>query len=535
MIEFQQVTIRYPDAPAPAIQDVNFKIAEGEFALLAGPTGSGKSTLLGAVNSLVPRFTGGIMSGRVTVAGLDTRDHVPRELAHIVGRVGQDPLAGFVIDTVERELAYSMEQLAFPPAKMRTRVEETLDLLSIAELRDRPLLSLSGGQQQRVAIGSVLTAGARVLVLDEPTSALDPTSAEEVLAALLRLVHDLGVTVLIAEHRLERVLEYADRLLLIDRDGQVASGAPSELISRSPVAPPVVQLGDALGWEPIPVSVRDARRLAPALRESLAQVAYPPSSAPTGEGLVASGIEVDYGELRAVREVDVEFPAGQVTVLLGRNGSGKSSLLWALTGAGKLDAGRFSIHGEVLSSASLKQIRGHLRMVPQTAADLLYLDSVAAECHQADTAAAVGSGTCRALLDALAPGIGDEQNPRDLSEGQRLALALAVQLSSDPQVLLLDEPTRGLDYQGKAALVAHLRGLALAGCAICVATHDVEFAALVADRAVVMAGGEVIAAGSAREVLGSSAIFSPQVARVLAPLEWLSVTEVLTALGGPDA
>ena len=221
MIDFDAVSVTYPGADHPALRQVSLHIPEGELCLVVGGTGVGKSTLLGAINGLVPHFTGGTLAGRVTVAGLDTRTHPPRELAGVVGVVMQDPVNGFVTDTVEEELAYGMEQLAVPAAVMRKRVEETLDLLGIAHLRRRPVRSLSGGQQQRVAIGSVLTAHPRVLVLDEPTSALDPAAAEDVLAALTRLVHDLGVTVVLAEHRLERVIEYADMVVSLHADATV--------------------------------------------------------------------------------------------------------------------------------------------------------------------------------------------------------------------------------------------------------------------------------------------------------------------------
>ena len=194
--------------------------------------------------------------------GRDTRDHRPRDLADLVGVVGQDPLAGFVTDTVEEELAYGMEQLGLPAATMRKRVEETLDLLGIAELRDAPLRELSGGQQQRVAIGSVLTAHPRVILLDEPTSALDPTGAEEVLATITRLVHDLAVTVVVAEHRVERVLHYADTVVHVSADGAVRSGPPADLMVDSDITSPVVELGRYAGWSPLPLSVRDARRAA---------------------------------------------------------------------------------------------------------------------------------------------------------------------------------------------------------------------------------------------------------------------------------
>ncbi|MDX6275590.1 MAG: energy-coupling factor transport system ATP-binding protein, partial [Frankiales bacterium] len=231
MIRFEQVSVRYAGADEPVLHDVNLVVPEGELCLVLGRTGSGKSTLLRCVNGLVPHFTGGTLTGRVTVAGRDTRTHPPRELADVVGVVPQDPLAGFVTDTVEDELAYGMESLGVAPAVMRRRVEETLDLLGLAELRTRPLLSLSAGQQQRVAIGAVLTTHPQVLVLDEPTSALDPPAAEEVLAALTRLVHDLGLTVLVAEHRLERVVQYADRVIHVPGHGlPVEIGAPADIL-----------------------------------------------------------------------------------------------------------------------------------------------------------------------------------------------------------------------------------------------------------------------------------------------------------------
>ena len=279
MIRFENVSVTYVGAAGPVLRDVDLHVPEGELCLVVGPTGSGKSTLLRAVNGLVPHFSGGLLSGRVTVAGRDTRTHPPRELADVVGIVGQDPLAGFVTDIVEEELAYGMESLGLPSAVMRQRVEETLDLLGLADLRDRPLRTLSGGQRQRVAIGSVLTMHPKVLLLDEPTSALDPPAAEEVLAALQRLVHDLGLTVLITEHRLERVVQYADRVVrLTGVGGGVLHGDPAEVLAGSAVVPPVVELGRLAGWSPLPLSVRDARRLAAPLRARLA--ALPPATPP---------------------------------------------------------------------------------------------------------------------------------------------------------------------------------------------------------------------------------------------------------------
>jgi energy-coupling factor transport system ATP-binding protein len=598
VIRFDRVSVTYDGAASPVLRDVNLDIDEGELCLVIGHTGSGKSTLLGAVNGLVPHFTGGTLSGRVTVGGRDTARFRPRELADAVGAVGQDPEAGFVTDTVEEELAYTMEQLAVDPSAMRTRLEETLDLFGLAGLRQRALSALSGGQQQRVAIGAALTAHPRVLVLDEPTSALDPASAEDVLAAITRLVHDLGVTVLLAEHRLERVLPYADRAVYLPGDGTVMAGDPAAVLARARPGPPVAELGRLAGWEPLPLSVRDARRRAPALRARLPGsppvLHHAPRTRPGAQSAVdARGIVVRYGSLVAVRGASMALYPGEVTALMGRNGSGKSSLLWAIQGtgrraagtvragdaragdarAGSTRAGEARADPAALAPAAARRLIG---LVPQTPADLLYLDTVAAELSQADKDAGPGSGPggaagarangvpgagaggavgaadharvggvpggaadgmpggsrpSREILDQIAPGIPPDAHPRDLSAGQQLALVLAIQLAAAPAAILLDEPTRGLDYQAKAGLTAALDRLAGRGHAIVVATHDVEFAARSCDRVVVMAEGEIITDGPAAAVLTASPTFAPQVAKILAPLPYLTVPQIAAALG----
>ncbi|WP_406860667.1 ATP-binding cassette domain-containing protein [Streptomyces sp. HUAS MG47] len=618
MINFENVSVRYEAAPAPTLTALNLTIPEGELVLLVGESGTGKSTLLGTVSGLVPHFTGGTLTGRVTVAGRDTRTHKPRELADVVGTVGQDPRAHFVTDTVEDELAYGMESLGLAPAVMRRRVEETLDLLGLADLRNRPIATLSGGQQQRVAIGSVLTTHPKVLVLDEPTSALDPAAAEEVLAVLQRLVHDLGTTVLMAEHRLERVIQYADQVLLLTGGAEPARlGPPEEIMTISPVHPPVVALSHLADWHPLPLTVRNARRRAGQLRERLASRTAPagrlphpapsrtgapprtataaPPQQPAGAG-VAGGpqatpahvgthvpevtgaartpaapsprqgfgrgwgggllafrrrrprptesatphaalvdvrrLDVRRGRVEALRRVDLAVRAGETVALMGRNGAGKSTLLGSLVGMVVPTSGEVVVAGHTPHRSDPRELIRHVGLVPQDPRDLLYADTVEAECAAADSDAAAAPGTCRALVTALLPGVADDIHPRDLSEGQRLALALAVVLTARPPLLLLDEPTRGLDYAAKARLVEVLRGLAADGHAIVLATHDVELAAELAHRVVILAGGEVVADGPTAEVVVSSPAFAPQVAKILAPEPWLTVAQVREALEG---
>ena len=526
-IRFENVSITFDGNDVPVLQHVDLAIDQGELVLVVGRTGSGKSSLLGAINGLVPHFTGGRLDGRVLVQGLDTRVNRPRDLAGLVGVVGQDPLAGFVSDTVEEELAYGMEQLGLATATMRKRVEETLDLLGIADLRDAYLRDLSGGQQQRVAIGSVLTTHPRVLVLDEPTSALDPTAAEEVLAAVTRLVHDLAVTVVMAEHRVERVLQYADSVVHVG-DGRVGVGLPADVMTHSTIAPPVVELGRWAGWSPLPMSVRDAYRRAGDLRDSLADA--PIRLVPDGDAaLCATGVTVRYGTSTAVDDVTLApLRAGEVTALMGRNGAGKSSLLWALQGTGARTAGRVDVGGRDPRDLGADARRRAVGLVPQTPADLLYLSTVGEECTQGDREAGASAGTCRGLLDRVVPGVPDDTHPRDLSEGQRLALVLGIQLTARPAVLLLDEPTRGLDYPAKAALARVLRELADDGMSVLLSTHDVEFVAESADRVVMMAEGEVVVDGPATSVLVSSPAFAPQVSKVLGG-GWLTVDQVRSA------
>ena len=531
MIRFEHVTFTYDEAAAPVLVDVDLTVDEGELCVVVGRTGVGKSTLLRLVNGLVPHFSGGRLEGSVRVAGRSTADHHPRDLADLVGFVVQDPGAGFVAGTVEEELAYSMESLGIGAQTMRRRVEETMDLLGLAGLRERPLLTLSGGEQQRVAIGAALSAHPRVLVLDEPTSALDPGAADEVLAALHRLVHDLGITVVLAEHRLERIVQYADRVLLLPGPGLPPRlGAPGPTLAGTAVAPPVVELAELAGWDAPPVSVRDARRRAAPLRDHLAGTAPDAPPPPAGPPMLeARGLVVRHGPVTAVDRVDLSVAAGERVAVMGRNGAGKSSLLWALQGSGRRDAGTVVVGGHDPATLAPPARRALVGLVPQDPGDLLYLESVAAECAQADRESGVDPGTTRALLDRLVPDLGDGAHPRDLSEGQRLGLVLAVTLSSAPPVLLLDEPTRGLDRPTKAALAATLADVSRRRVVV-LSTHDVEFVAAVATRVVVLAEGEMVADGPCAEIVTGSPVFAPQVAKVLAPLPYLTVAQVRAQL-----
>jgi energy-coupling factor transport system ATP-binding protein len=304
------------------------------------------------------------------------------------------------------------------------------------------------------------------------------------------------------------------------------------VLADAAIAPPVVHLARLAGWDPVPLSVRDARRLAAPLRDALADRPRPPHRRGIDPHAVlrARGIVVRYDAVVAVREVTLDLHGGSVTALMGRNGSGKSSLLWTLQGSGPRARGDVETGGVDPRHVAAKHARARVGLVPQTPADLLYLATVAEECAQADIDAEVRAGTCRELFERIAGPVDDATHPRDLSEGQRLALVLAIQLAAAPPVMLLDEPTRGLDPTAKDRFAAIVDELADDGTAVVVATHDVELVAAVADRVIVMADGEIVADGATEDVVCASPAFAPQVSKILQPAPWLTVAQVAAAL-----
>ncbi len=534
MIRLEKVTYTYPESqdegrPAvPALADISLEIGEGEFLLLAGPSGAGKSTLLRCLNGLIPHFYGGAFSGKVSILGHDPIPWGPGRMSRLVGMVFQSPEAQCVAPTVEEELAFAMENHGFPETLMRRRIEEVTSWLGIAHLRDRRLDTLSGGERQRVAIGAVLVLHPRLLVLDEPTSQLDPQGAEEVLEALQYLKETLGLTVLLAEHRLERVIGYADRLLYLPGDGgRPLLGRPDEVLRQMPWVPPLVTLGQALGWKPLPLTVEEARRFVgkPAGGENAGGRPRPrPSSRPV---IRVSGLSFSYNGRPALRDVHLEVFPGEIVALMGANGSGKTTLLKHLVGLLRPQEGRVEICGQDTRRVSLERLIARVGYVPQNPDMLLFADTVAQEMdftlRQHGRPAGV-YGDLPALL-GLQEHLG--RYPRDLSVGERQRVALAAVLVAEPEVILLDEPTRGLDYGQKEALERFLLERRRVGRAIVLATHDVELAARCADRAVILENGRVQAEGSVREVMAGRLDFASQVQRLYRIPGLITVEDVL--------
>ncbi|HEX8684552.1 MAG TPA: energy-coupling factor transporter ATPase [Ardenticatenaceae bacterium] len=538
MIRFEHVSFWYSGSERPALRDVSFFLPEGTFTLMTGPSGAGKSTLLRCLNGLVPHFSGGLVEGNISVNGLNPVIESPKVMSRHVGFVFQDPEAQFVMDRVEDEVAFALENAALPRQEMRVRVEEVLDLLDLEPLRDRRLETLSGGERQRVAIAAALALRPQILVLDEPTSQLDPKSAEDVLNALARLNSDLGLTVVVAEHRLERVVPFVDEMLYLDEGGEgLLAGSPRDVLSQIKLVPPLVALAQRLGWEPLPLTIKEGRRFSRTIQPNGEREAPAPPVAHADEPFIeARGVRVRYGENETLRGVDFEVFPGEVVALMGRNGAGKSTLLKTLVGLVRPQRGKIRVGTLDAAQHDVATLCRQVGYLPQDPNALLFAETVAEEWEITlrNHGLLSNGGPLPIQPETLLArfGLSDKAAayPRDLSTGERQRVALGAVMITQARALLLDEPTRGLDALAKEALTDLLRSWRDEGIAIVLVTHDVELAAAVADRVVLMSQGDVIANGPPSAILGSSPLFAPQIAHLFPGSGWLTVADALRVL-----
>lgn len=528
------LTYAYPNATQPALKDVSLHLAPGEFALLAGRSASGKSTLLRAACGLVPHFHGGKIDGRIEVAGIDAIASGPGELAAAVGYVAQDPETQVVFTTVAAEIELPLEMRGDQPSSRARAVEEVALALAIPHLLDRAVDTLSGGELQRVALAAALVTRPKLVLLDEPTSQLDPVAGDELIWLLRRLNEEWGVTILLAEHRLERCLAAADRIIAMASGSISFDGAPRDFLTWAQDADtaletPAARLFSLAGINPLPIGVRDARRTlasvttadrgeADPLRTACTfsairprPAAFSPPKKLREEGVrLPSNPAVDVRELwvelnsgdsmrDVLRGVDLRVEREERVALMGRNGAGKSTLLRTLAGLTE------SVRGKALASAGIA-------LLTQNPSDYLVRERVGDE---------LPGDAGLAALEVVGLDYATDADPRDLSGGERQRLALAIALAGRmegdelPGVVALDEPTRGMDRARKGDLVDLIADLAARGAGLLVATHDVEFAAAFAKRVVLMGDGVVIADGPAAEVLSGGWYFATEVARVL--------------------
>lgn len=529
-----EVRYQYPDSMESVLDGVSWHLEEGTFALLLGKSGSGKSTLLRCLNGLVPHFTGGRFGGVVQIGSRDTRRNGPRDLAADVGFVFQDPEAQMLTDRVDDEIAFGLEQQGTDLVVMRKRVEEMLDLLGLVTLRGRSPSTLSGGERQRVAIAAALAAHPRLLVLDEPTSQLDPWAAEEVLTALKRFNEDLGISVVLAEHRLERVLVHADQIRLLDRQQVAFNGSPAGIaqVLDADALPPVTSLGRHLGWESLPLTVKEARRHPQArmVSDRLASVAQPARPSSPGAPVISvEGAGVNLGGAAILRDVSLKVHEGEFLALMGRNGSGKTTLLRMILGLQDLSHGAVRVEDTERPQVHPDALGGLVGYVPQQPGTIFFHERVIDELCYSARLRGVNESDLHGILDLVGLGFAAERHPRDLSGGERQRAAVAAVLAGQPRVLMLDEPTRGMDPWHRRQMIEVLHQVQADGVAVVMATHDVELVAGAADRVVMLGNGSVVVDGSPVEVLADSLTFTTQINKIFGG-PWLTVNDVVAAM-----
>ena len=536
MINISELTFRYAGTEKPALQSVNLNIVEGEFVLITGPSGCGKSSLCRCLNGLIPHYYGGDITGLIEVNRHNVIECSTKDMASVVGMVFQDPENQFVSTEVEREVAFGLENLGFPRDVMVKRVEESFDTLGISDLRNKQVNELSGGEKQKVAIASVLAMHPSILVLDEPTSELDPKGAEEVLSIVQRLNDELGMTVILIEHRLDRVIHLVDRVIVMDKGRIAADDNPRKVLGNGRVGeagigvPPIVKLVQSLRDRDIeipelPLTVKEGRRLLSGVFKNVDGSEAPVEPKSRGNPIVEiekASYAYPHGPT-ALKDIRINIGEGEMVAIMGRNASGKTTLVKHINGLLKPDKGRVKVGGIDTKSTTVSELSKQVGFIFQNPNDHIFADAVGDEIAFILRNRGLGGEEIAHRVDETLSLFGlteyKHRYPRSLSGGERQRVALASVVVAKPRVLILDEPTRGMEYRLKSELMSFLHGYCQEGNAVVLVTHDVETVAEYADRVILLSEGRVIVDGNKRDVLSQALFFSSQINRLLRAFE----------------
>jgi len=539
LFKIQNLTYYYPESDSPALRNINLSVEDGELLLVVGGSGSGKSTLARVLAGLIPDYYGGKIGGKVFFQGKELAEFGRRALSTHVGIVFQDPEKQLVMTSVEAEIAFGLENLGLPQEEMFRRVAEVMSFLNLSPVKNEFTANLSGGQKQKVALASVLAMQPRVLILDEPTSQLDPVAADEFFYLIERLNKEMGYTVVLIEQRLERCFHLADRIVVMEKgeilcEGPVGEVALWEAENSLPFIPPVARFFASLRVPSVPVTVKEGRqelkKLLPAsLKNSHAAEVSAASGGNCCPGARCSKKEKCEGTLVEVKDVWFTYPngtealkgvglevkQGEFVVIMGENAAGKTTLLKHLVGLLKPARGSVVVMGKDTRKVSLTELAGEVGYLSQNPDDYLFQDTVEEELlFTLHNLGLEDDGVVDEVLDKLGIACYRNLNPRDLSSGERQRVALASVLVARPKLLVLDEPTRGIDYRLKKELGGFLQELAEEGVAVVVVTHDVEFAAEYSQRVLMMFDGRIVCDGPKAKVLGESLFYAPQMTRL---------------------
>ena len=522
MININALSFKYPNASNNVFTNIDCQINPGTLTLVVGASGSGKSTFLRCINGLVPHFSGGTISGRIDVFGSNPIKDGPEKLSSKIGFVFQEPEAQFVFDIVEDEIAFALENMGLARKEMHARVDEIIDRLGLTSIRKRSIHEISGGEKQKVAIASVLVTKPRVLLLDEPTSQLDPISADQILKLCVSLKQSTGLTILISEHRLERLLPYTDNVIEMKNNHTLKSGIPREIIPNMQTAPPVVEIGKKLGIIPLPLIVEDfPQDIISEINTKIEQQQPGTDNTESDKVLSVNHLSAVINKNPILKDISIDLNRSEILILLGINGSGKTSLLRSILGL-LPSAGEKYLNGKNFKDLPMAGILKQIGYLPQNPNDLLFAETILDELQITLKNHGIEKSQSDLINFLKQFGLADKSQdyPRDLSVGERQRIALAAITVHDPDIIFLDEPTRGLDYAAKNNLSLLFNRWRHSGKAILLVTHDVEFAAGFADRVAILETGKIIFTGSPYIAFTQFLAFQTQTARIFNQQKW---------------
>ncbi len=526
-IEIRNLTYRYPERAKPALKSINLSVSNGDFVLLVGPSGGGKSTLIRAINGLVPHFYGGAMRGKVEVNGMDTRNCTPNKMAEQVGIVFQDPENQLVMTKVENEISFGLEIQGLDREEIEMRVKEALEGFGLNKIRKNFTPQISGGEKQRLVLASILALKPKVLVLDEPTSQLDPKGAEELLGMLIQLNKEHGITVIIAEHRLERCFEYANKVVLVENGEMPFSAPPKEFVRMAlkrdkEYLPPVSKIFHGFTNE-IAISVEDGRRILSKFLDKIdpsEMITWGEKKHAKGRPILQlDGVFFKYPNNNYIlKGINLKICEGERVAIVGKNGSGKSTLVKHFNGLLRPDKGKIILMGINTKDATTAELSKYCGFLSQNPNDYLFEKSVEKEIDLTLRLQGIdlekGIESKNMVVDMFELEKQLEHYSRDLSCGERQRVALASVIVTMPRLLVLDEPTRGMDYERKMDLGNAMKDLSGLGIASVVVTHDVEYCAEHVDRIIILEDGKIVADGAKKDVFSRYKVFAPQVFEV---------------------
>lgn len=528
MIKFSHVSFSYPNQERKVLNNINLELPPGSLTLVTGASGSGKSTLLKCINGLAPHFTGGSVSGEVNIYGHDPIIEGPKGLSKIVSYVFQEPESQFVFDIVEDEIAFSLENFGISREEMVNRINLVLNQLDLNFIKDAKVSSLSGGEKQKVAIASALVNDPRVLILDEPTSQLDPFTADALLKFIITLKTTMDLTILVSEHRLERLLPYADSIIHLGSQGAIKFGSTQSILHEMEQVPPIIEIARKFNLQPYPLSSGTfPEKIRMSLSDKESSSVLDQESADQTPVLECRNLSTAIKGEQILKNVNLNLNKGQIAVIHGPNGSGKTTLCRSLVGL-QPSEGQFWLNGQKIKSLVTENLIKEIGYLPQNPNDLLFAETVLDELiitlnnhHLPYQNEYLREFLAHFDLDGK-----QGAYPRDLSVGERQRTALAAITVQQPNIIILDEPTRGMDYQNKTALCKILSIWRDQGRSICLVTHDVEFGAILADRVIFLEDGEITFDGHPKVAYTKFPRYRTQTASIFPNNNWITPEDI---------